>query len=59
MYGTPKKFKAPFITESYNEGGGNPIQVILCDYASAGNSKEDHPQFKVWLPQLFDLGKSE
>lgn len=51
------KFKAPFIPESYNEDGGNPIQVVLCDYASAGNSKEGHPQFKVWLPQLFDPRK--
>jgi hypothetical protein len=47
-------FKAPFIPESYDENGGKPIPVVLCDYASAGNSKEGHPQFRVWLPQLFD-----
>lgn len=52
------KFKAPFIPELYNEDGGNPIQVVLCDYASAGNSKEGYPQFKVWLPQLFDPRKT-
>lgn len=52
------KFKAPFIPESYDEDGFNPIPVVLCDYASAGNSKEGHPQFKVWLPQLFDPRKT-
>lgn len=47
-------FKASFMPESYAEGGSNPIPVMLCDYASAGNSKEGHPHFKVWLPQLLD-----
>lgn len=47
-------FKASFMPESYAEGGIKPIPVMLCDYASAGNSKEGHPHFKVWLPQLLD-----
>ena len=47
-------FKASFMPESYAEGGSKPIPVMLCDYASAGNSKEGHPHFKVWLPQLLD-----
>lgn len=47
-------FKAPFIPESYSEGGSEPVTVMLCDYASAGNSKQGHPHFKVWLPQLLD-----
>jgi DUF1680 family protein len=51
------EFKAPFMPESYAEGGPQPIKVTLCDYASAGNSKEGHPFFKVWLPQLFDPRK--
>jgi DUF1680 family protein len=51
------EFKAPFLPESYAEGGPQPIKVTLCDYASAGNSKEGHPFFKVWLPQLFDPQK--
>ncbi len=51
------EFKAPFMPESYAEGGPKPILVVLCDYASAGNSKEGHPFFKVWLPQLFDPRK--
>lgn len=48
------QFKATFVPESYAEGGGKPVPVVLCDYASAGNSKEGHPHFKVWLPQLLD-----
>ena len=48
------QFNALFVPESYAEGGGKPVPVALCDYASAGNSKEGHPHFKVWLPQLLD-----
>jgi DUF1680 family protein len=47
-------FKASFLSESYAEGGSKPISVELCDYASAGNSHEGHPIFRVWLPQLLD-----
>jgi len=47
-------FSAPFIPESYKEGGSEPIRVTLCDYASAGNTHEEHPHFRVWLPQLLD-----
>ena len=47
-------FKAPFVPESYTEGGGKSINVVLCDYASAGNSNHGHPHFKVWLPQLIN-----
>lgn len=47
-------FKASFLTESYAEGGTKPVSVELCDYSSAGNSHNDHPHFKVWLPQLVD-----
>jgi DUF1680 family protein len=48
------EFRAPFMPESYKEKGGDPVWVELCDYASAGNAKEGHPFFKVWLPQLLD-----
>ena len=47
-------FSAPFIPESYNEGGSEPVRVTLCDYASAGNTHEGYPHFRVWLPQLVD-----
>jgi hypothetical protein len=48
------QFTAVFKPESYLERASDPIKVGLCDYASAGNSKDGHPFFKVWLPQLFD-----
>jgi hypothetical protein len=48
------EFKASFMPEAYTEGGPKPIFVNLCDYASAGNAREDHPYFKVWLPQLYN-----
>jgi len=47
-------FSASFIPESYAEGGSKPILILFCDYASAGNSQEGHPYFKVWLPQLIE-----
>ncbi len=52
-------FKASFLPESYAEGGAQPISVVLCDYASAGNTMTDRPHFRVWLPQLFDPRKSK
>lgn len=51
------EFNAAFIPESYAEGGNKPISIVLCDYASAGNSQEGHPYFRVWLPQLIDPAK--
>jgi uncharacterized protein len=51
------QFEASFIPESYVEAGPKPIQVNFCDYASAGNSTDAFPFFKVWLPQLFDPRK--
>jgi uncharacterized protein len=48
------KFEASFIPESYKEGGSQPIKIMLCDYASAGNTNDGYPFFKVWLPQLID-----
>jgi len=51
------QFEASFIPESYMEGGAKPILVNFCDYASAGNSMDAFPFFKVWLSQLFDPRK--
>jgi len=50
-------FKGKFLPESYKEEGDGPIDVELCDYASAGNSSSSLPFFKVWLPQLFNPQK--
>lgn len=47
-------YKARFMPESYLEKGAEPIWIDICDYASAGNAREGHPSFKVWLPQLYD-----
>jgi DUF1680 family protein len=46
------QYHAPFIPESYTETGATPIDLVLCDYASAGNGT---PQsvFQVWMPQLY------
>ncbi|MGV8136614.1 MAG: glycoside hydrolase family 127 protein [Mangrovibacterium sp.] len=47
-------FNALFVPESYREGGSEPVHVTFCDYASAGNTREGYPHFRVWLPQLVD-----
>lgn len=63
---TPKKssnpdiwmiFSAKFLPEAYTEYEADPVDVELCDYASAGNTMTEYPFFKVWLPQLFDPRK--
>ena len=46
--------KASFIAESHAEGGPKSIQVVLCDYASAGNTFDPASRFRVWIPQLVD-----
>ena len=47
-------FSAHFTPESYTEGGAEPVETELCDYASAGNSGNETPFFKVWMPQLIN-----
>lgn len=47
-------FSARFTPESYTEGGAEPVETELCDYASAGNSGNETPFFKVWMPQLIN-----
>jgi len=44
-------YKASFIPESYTERAHGPVDITLCDYASAGNGK-DNSFYKVWSPQL-------
>lgn len=50
-------FSAKFLPEAYTEYGAEPIEVELCDYASAGNTMTTYPFFKVWMPQLLDPRK--
>jgi len=45
------EFKFSFVSESIKE------DIIFCDYSSAGNSKNGNPQYKVWLPQYYDMKK--
>lgn len=47
-------FSAKFIPESYAEFGAEPVKVLFCDYASAGNTMNTYPFFRVWLQQLYD-----
>lgn len=47
-------FKIAVKTESHKEGPNEPISVLLCDYASAGNTNSEASRFRVWLPQLID-----
>ncbi|WP_214070941.1 beta-L-arabinofuranosidase domain-containing protein [Mucilaginibacter sp. dw_454] len=44
--------KARFIPESYTEVPKGPVDITLCDYASAGNGTQ-HSFYAVWWPQLF------
>lgn len=47
------QFKAPFMLESHKEGEAKPDNLILCDYASAGNTITEESRFRVWLPQFY------
>ncbi len=50
-------FSVKFIPELYAEFGADPVETELCDYASAGNTGNGYPFFKVWMPQLVDPRK--
>lgn len=52
------QYAVRFIPESYTEQAADPITVVLCDYASAGNEDIQHPFFQTWFPQLLD-GRKE
>lgn len=48
------QFAATFYPESYKEGPVQPASLLLCDYASAGNTNDGTSIFRVWLPRLVD-----
>jgi DUF1680 family protein len=48
------KYKCSFMVESHKEGENKPVAIMLCDYASAGNTLDEHSWFRVWLPQSVD-----
>jgi uncharacterized protein len=51
------KYKSSFKMESYKEGDDKPVEITLCDLASAGNTFDSQSWFRVWLPQSFDPTK--
>ena len=51
------KYKAAFMVESHLEGASKPVEIVFCDYASAGNTLNEQSWFRVWLPQSFDPRK--
>ena len=51
------KYKSSFKMESYKEGDDKPVEITLCDLASAGNTFDAQSWFRVWLPQSFDPTK--
>lgn len=53
------KYKASFVVESHKEGGSKPVPITFCDFASAGNTLDDHSWFRVWLPQSIDPRRLE
>lgn len=51
------KYKGAFMVESHQEAENKPVEITFCDYASAGNTHDEHSWFRVWLPQSFDPRK--
>jgi hypothetical protein len=43
------QFSAPFLLESHKEGANKPVPLLLCDYASAGNTYDDQSRFRIWI----------
>jgi len=46
--------KAFFVIESHAESGPKTIPIVLCDYASAGNTFDPSSRFRVWMPRIID-----
>lgn len=53
------QFSATFYPESYREGPAQAETLLLCDYASAGNTNDATSRFRVWLPKLVDPTKMQ
>jgi uncharacterized protein len=51
-------FKGQFIVGTERETKHkNPVELHLCDFASAGNTWDYTSRYRVWLPQLYDPSK--
>jgi len=57
QHGIWMKYKGSFMIESHKEAENNPVDITFCDYASAGNTLDEHSWFRVWLPQSYDPRK--
>ena len=47
-------FRGLFRLESHKEEGNQTVPLLICDYASAGNTFDEGSWFRVWLPQPYD-----
>ena len=48
-------FTAPFVVGvSREEEYAKPVRLLLCDYASAGNTFAEDSRYRTWMPQLID-----
>jgi DUF1680 family protein len=56
-HGIWMSFKSSFKAETNKEEDSGAVEITLCDYASAGNTIDEHSWFRVWLPQSFDPTK--
>lgn len=46
-------FKMPVCTGTYQDGPNDRKEIILCDFASAGNTWDERYRYRVWLPELY------
>lgn len=53
------QFKAICKSEPYGKEGDVEGPLIFCDYASAGNTYNEHSRFRTWYPQLIDPDKAD
>ncbi len=52
------KGRARFQLESYTEKGADPVELNLCDYASAGLTYTPESRFRIWFQQRYDPRKN-
>jgi DUF1680 family protein len=53
------QFSAICKAEPFKQENNQSGPLILCDYASAGNTYDERSRFRVWFPQLLDPSKMD
>jgi DUF1680 family protein len=48
------QFKIACKYEPFEKEGDFKGQILFCDFASAGNTYDEHSRFRTWFPQLID-----